>query len=643
MAATSSPIHESRRPRVSAQASSWIRGLSSIFRRIALFQIEGTTARVAGVHGMGPPPLNAGISLLEQTPLRWAVEAASPIVGAGAAPGGARIAAFLCISPPRAFAVVPFVFGGRLAALAYVDQASDPLPVSAAGELFSTVGRLLEQEGFEKPAAHLRGAHRSTSRLSGGGRTRTPKVELIRADGLAPAGPREASPSPTTLESSLAEYAAPESRADSADDTETFAADIAEAIAARVAAEAAEELAADIRPGTFDAKAAGELAAGAPSESRTGVAAEPAANEATLTSGATILRTGASAVVTPDGVVSVEDHRTRRPGRWLRYVAPGVFLLAAAIGLAVAPLAPVAGLGASDRVVKIPRKASVARIAEQLEHERIIKSRRAFRYLAWITGVDRDLRAGVYRLPTGAWAWTVLGELRAGQVNTRTVTIPEGLTLSEIAKELEAAGLARATDVLRAARAPELRQKYGIPGRTLEGFLFPETYTMAQGLTASEILAVMLKEFYARLAEIPAAASIASPEQLLAKVTLASIIEREARDKSELKRVSGVFHNRLARNMRLESCATVQYVLDQPKKRLTVADVRTESPYNTYLNAGLPPGPIASPGLPALRAALAPERHDYLFFFAREDGSGRHVFSKTYQEHQRQQQNLRRR
>jgi UPF0755 protein len=159
------------------------------------------------------------------------------------------------------------------------------------------------------------------------------------------------------------------------------------------------------------------------------------------------------------------------------------------------------------------------------------------------------------------------------------------------------------------------------------------------GLTAREILSVMHKEFKDRLATIPGSGTI-SKDELLAKVTLASIVEREVRSKSELARVAGVFVNRIDRNLRLESCATVQYILGTPKKRLTLADVRIESPYNTYLNPGLPPGPISNPGLDSLKAVFSPEKHGYLFFFARADGSHTHVFSRTFAEHQRMQKRL---
>jgi UPF0755 protein len=144
----------------------------------------------------------------------------------------------------------------------------------------------------------------------------------------------------------------------------------------------------------------------------------------------------------------------------------------------------------------------------------------------------------------------------------------------------------------------------------------------------------MVDLFFVRLQELAPGRKY-SPAELVETVTLASIVEREAQREDEMPRIAGVFINRLERNMRLESCATIQYVLGKSKERLLLSDLRKESPYNTYLNNGLPPGPIANPGSAALRATLGPERHEYLFFFARKDGTRRHVFHQTYAQHQK--------
>jgi UPF0755 protein len=312
-------------------------------------------------------------------------------------------------------------------------------------------------------------------------------------------------------------------------------------------------------------------------------------------------------------------------------------LLAALTGV-IAASAPV-----SDRRGKqsltIPPQATVASIAEQLEQKELIRSADAFRVMARLSGLDQKLRAGVYELPPDAWSFQILGELERGQVHHVMVTVPEGLTLREVARLLEHHGIAAAGEVMAAAQDPELLAKYDIAGKSAEGFLFPETYTFARGLSARDVVDVMVAQFFAKMNLLPEATH-ASPERLLERVTLASIVEKEARDPGEQARIAGVFDNRLDKNMKLESCATVQYVLGKTKERLTLADVRTPSPYNTYLNLGLPPGPIANAGLGALKAAFRPEKNDYLFFFAKEDGSHQHIFTRTYAEHMRAQRML---
>jgi UPF0755 protein len=306
--------------------------------------------------------------------------------------------------------------------------------------------------------------------------------------------------------------------------------------------------------------------------------------------------------------------------------------LGAAVALVLILIAPAGDAKSGPREVTIAPQTTLAAIAQTLEAKGLVRSATGFTWLARLSGADRGLRAGTYRLWPRAWAWEQLRTLTNGQLTIVTVTIPEGLTLREIADVLAAHGLARGDDFMAAAKDPELLRSYALPVQSAEGFLFPETYSFAAGVPARELVDAMVREFFLRLGALPEAAR-ASRAELVERVTLASIVEREARDPSERARIAGVFQNRMTRNMRLESCATVQYALGQRKDRLTLADVRRSSPYNTYLHQGLPPGPIGSPGLEALRAAFFPEEHDLLFFFAREDGSHRHVFSRSYAEH----------
>jgi UPF0755 protein len=569
-----------------------VQGLGRVFRRVALFEVEGTTARIASVAGMGSPRLGTSVSLVEETPLRWAVAAASPIVGAGAAPGGAAIAAVMGLSTPRAYAVIPLVTNGRLRALAYVDQANDSLPLSAASQLFAFCDRiLLGSNDSAKPPRH---GHRSTARWRH--RLRPPTFLRLVED------------EPPAIDP-MVEAAAQRALWD----------DLPEELDPDLARNFSEPELAEYRFADEETDSESE----SDSENHDLCQATPTVEPDVLT---------ADAVVAP-------QRQPRLPARhraWVAVAALGVLSTAAGIAL---PLAPVDG-SKGHRLVQIPRDATVPEIARHLAEAGVIRSATAFRLLARFTGTDRSLRAGAYRLPTGAWAPAVLAELHRGQVHTRTVTVPEGLTLTETAKLLESEGLARATDILREAYSPDLLARYAIPASNVEGYLFPETYTLAQGLSAREILTVMLDESRDHLADLAANRNLDARE-LHKHVILASIVEREARDSSEYDRVAGVFNNRLERNMRLESCATVQYILGEPKARLTYADVRRESPYNTYLHGGLPPGPISNPGRAALDAALLPERHDFLFFFARDDGSHTHVFSRTFAAHQERQRRMR--
>ncbi|MFC1610342.1 endolytic transglycosylase MltG [Myxococcota bacterium] len=568
--------------------------------------------------------------------MRWAVAAASPIVGAGTAPGGAVVAAILGLSTPRAYAVIPLVVNGRLAALAYLDQGSEPLPLSAASELFAYCDQILESTRRQQRKPGPRWGYRSTSSLPRARGYKTPRLLLDRKTHSGRSPEMESPPPlPPPVQHSDLQPLEFEPKPEQPELHSEPHSDLEQPPHSEPHSDL--ELQPEQLPPQPQEPVPPQRIAPPPGHPR---ARRERVEQLIIPEHELTL--GDEAVVTPDGVVfgTGKQPQTHLPGRWRKItLALGAGLLVLA-GLATIPLAPVSGSDRTIQLVQIPRHTSVPGIAQYLEDQGVISSAFGFRMLARVTGTDRSLRAGAYKLPTGAWTWTVLAELHRGQVHTRTITIPEGLTLMEVAHLLEAEGLARATDVLREAYSSDLLEQHGIPASNVEGYLFPETYTLAKGLSADEILTVMLDEFNARARQIPQAAGLDNT-QLFQKVTLASIVEREARDKGELGLVAGVFKNRLERNMRLESCATVQYILGKPKARLTYADVRRQSPYNTYLQPGLPPGPISNPGIDALAAVMAPERHDYLFFFAREDGSHKHIFSETFTAHKSKQRRMR--
>ena len=225
----------------------------------------------------------------------------------------------------------------------------------------------------------------------------------------------------------------------------------------------------------------------------------------------------------------------------------------------------------------------------------------------------------------------VLDLLESGRVRQNVVLHPEGATVSELARALETERLATADDVVKAAAGDKLRHALGVEGPSLEGYLFPDTYQFVRGMSVDEMLTRMVQRMRAKLTpEVQARAKERglSVHQLL---TLASIIEREAVDPSEQKLISAVFWNRLRLDMPLQADPTVQYAMAKERRALTRADLASDHPYNTYVHRGLPPGPIASPGVSAIEAALDPAPVKYLYFVARDDR--RHSFSTTVAEH----------
>jgi UPF0755 protein len=247
--------------------------------------------------------------------------------------------------------------------------------------------------------------------------------------------------------------------------------------------------------------------------------------------------------------------------------------------------------------------------------------------------VADELRSGEYALSPTLSPAQILGRIVAGRVRTLEVVIPEGLTAAEIAGRLEAVGLADADAFLGAVRDPTLAAALGVEGESLEGYLFPETYQLARGLEPREIARTLVAQFlYAwRSLEPDARARGLSMRET---VTLASIVEKETGAPDERPLIASVFHNRLARRLRLESDPPTIYGIRDFDGNLRRADLEDEkNPYNTYRIAALPPGPIANPGLAALRAAVQPAASDYLYFVSRNDGT--HVFSRSYADHTR--------
>ena len=312
--------------------------------------------------------------------------------------------------------------------------------------------------------------------------------------------------------------------------------------------------------------------------------------------------------------------------RWLV-----VIVVLAAAGLGWLVLTPTPAVRQGPLVVTIPPHDSLFAIAERLAEAQVIKSRPAFMAATVLRGAPRSLKAGEYEIPRDATTWDIVALLESGRVRQHAILHPEGATVAELARALEAERLANADAVARAAIDRKFLDALGIEGPSVEGYLFPDTYQFVRGMTPEDILGKMVQRMRAKLtAEVRGRASDMglNTHQLL---TLASIIEREAIEKEEQRVIAAVFWNRLKIGMPLQADPTVQYAVAKERRALSRADLAVDHPYNTYVRAGLPPGPIASPGLGAIQAALNPAPVKYLYFVARDDR--RHHFSTTMEEH----------
>jgi len=244
-------------------------------------------------------------------------------------------------------------------------------------------------------------------------------------------------------------------------------------------------------------------------------------------------------------------------------------------------------------------------------------------------GLDRVIRSGEYRFEQALSPLEVLAVLRSPMASLHRVTIPEGSTLNQVAGLLATAGFGGADQFLCLASDPEFLQRLDLPARGLEGYLFPDTYAFAWSTPADQILTAMVERFRAQVASLRAQrieAGISEPDMVI----LGSLIEKETGTAAERPLVSAVFHNRLRIRMPLQSDPTAMYGRDGSGPP-TAADLSVDSPYNTYLHHGLPPGPICNPGRSALQEALTPAHVPYLYFVSRNDGT--HAFSRTLEEH----------
>jgi UPF0755 protein len=329
----------------------------------------------------------------------------------------------------------------------------------------------------------------------------------------------------------------------------------------------------------------------------------------------------------------------------MKFLAFLLLLALAAAGLAAwliyAPFGPAANT--APIYVDIAPGTGTQSIGAQLQNAGAIRSRYAFFILRALKG--RKLLAGEYRFAHPAPATEVYSRIARGDVYTIAVTIPEGYNIFDIAEAVDKAGLVQHDQFLAAERADTfLLDDFQLDPHplSLEGFLFPDTYRFPHHVTAEKILSTMVTRFRRATAlglvtDDPSARSRLKPDHILQTVTLASLIEKEVSQDAERPMVAGVFENRLAQNMPLATDPSIIYAdLLNNRWRGTIyaSDLKFESPYNTYLHTGLPPGPICNPGMAALKAALAPAPTNNLYFVA--DGQGHSAFSATLQQHNQQ-------
>ena len=254
-----------------------------------------------------------------------------------------------------------------------------------------------------------------------------------------------------------------------------------------------------------------------------------------------------------------------------------------------------------------------------------------FQVLGRVQQVDRKIIPGEYELHAGMRPTELLAKLVEGEVYEHSVTIPEGYNVVQIADVLDHKGLADKQEILRLNRDADFLATLNIDGPTLEGYMFPDTYKFARHLPSEFIVRTFVSRFHEMVTPEMKAQAKTIGMTLKEVVTLASVIEKETGLATERSLVSGVFHNRLRRNIRLQSDPTVIYALAYFDGNIRKADLSVNSPYNTYKVQGLPPGPIANPGLAAIHAALYPTASDFVYFVSRNDGS--HKFSVTLAEH----------
>jgi UPF0755 protein len=317
--------------------------------------------------------------------------------------------------------------------------------------------------------------------------------------------------------------------------------------------------------------------------------------------------------------------------------------LAVVIGLAVAGVwlytgidRPYKGYSESEQFVEIPAGSGPSLIGRRLVDAGVVRDRASFRLALWVTGQGRRLQAGEYRFDRDMSAREVVEKIARGEVFVLPIMFREGLTIKQMAALYESKGFGSADAFMKASRNVSLISALDPQAQDLEGYLFPDTYTLPRKATADQLIARMVTAFEKAFSPELRQQAAVRGFSVRRFVTLASIVEKETGRAEERPLVAAVYSNRLKIGMGLQCDPTVIYALERLGRyngNLTRADLQLDSPYNTYRYAGLPPGPIASPGLASLTATASPADVSYLYFVSRNDGT--HAFATTLEEHNR--------
>jgi UPF0755 protein len=317
--------------------------------------------------------------------------------------------------------------------------------------------------------------------------------------------------------------------------------------------------------------------------------------------------------------------------RNIAFIATGVIILCC-IYVLIQLFIPLP-VGKKNIEIEIPKGTTFRQAAEIFYKEGVIRDKNLFLLVGRISHIDRKIRAGYYSIYSSMNTLDLLKVLRMGQIIEYEVTVVEGDSLREIADKLSEKGIVDKEDFRDLSSDKDFLSSYHIAAPTFEGYLFPDTYKIPKGMDPEDAIGMMInkmrEKYSGKLAERAAEIGLSEKEVL----TLASIIEKEAVTDEERPLISAVYHNRLRKKMPLQADPTAIYGVKSSREKITAEDVRRKTPYNTYMIKGLPPGPIASPGMKSIMAALYPANVPYLYFVSNNDGT--HHFSVTAAEHEK--------